>query len=253
MPRMPRTRQRRHPSPSVPRGLAALAVLAAVTTGLGACSDDDRSAGEGPATSPTASAPAGTPSGTATPTASGAASDNAAWAAHRAVPAGLTRMASAKLSVGVPDGFEAVNDPQRLGTTDLAAAGPEGAVIAARVITVPDDEPVPEEGAAWAAAADVVREAENRKAKGIRIVDADVDGQDGWRVTWVSPKTPAAPALKHVWSLVDVDDTSFAIVSVQARPPAFKDGTLDKIGDTLVIRGVNDGTAPSPSASSSGG
>jgi hypothetical protein len=241
MPRMPSTRRRRHRPTSAlprPRRIAVLAALVAVTAGVAGCSGDD----DGPTASGTVSTAA------TAPTATGAVSDKAAWAAHRPVPAGFTRMASAKLSIAVPDSYQAVNDPARLGTTDLAATNTKGGVIAARVIPIPEGQTVPDEGPAWGAAGDVARQAEAAKGKKIAIVDADVDGQDGWRVTWISPASGQVPELKHVWSLVDIDDKSFAIVSVQAEPAEFSAGGLDKIGDTLVIRGVTDGTAPSPTA-----
>jgi hypothetical protein len=206
---------------------------------MAGCSGDEEPAASG---TPTAA-----PSSTL-PTATGSVSDRAGWAAHRPVPAGFTRMASAKLSIAIPDGYQAVNDPARLGTTDLAARDDKGGVIAARVITIPKDEKVPDEGPAWAAAGDVARNAEATKAKDISIVDADVDGQDGWRVEWTSLASGQVPELKHVWSLVDIDEKSFAIVSTQATPKDFKAAGLDKIGDSLVIRGVTDGTAPSPTA-----
>jgi len=236
MPRMPSTRRRRRrpiSAPSRPRRIAVLAALLAVTAGVAGCSGDDDE--------PTAGGTV-----TTAPTATGAVSDRAGWAAHRPVPAGFTRMASAKLSIAVPDGYKAVNDPVRLGTTDLAATDDKGGVIAARVIPIPEDQTVPDEGPAWAAAGDVTRQAEAAKGKEITIVDADIEGQDGWRVTWISPASGQVPELKHVWSLVDIDDASFAIVSVQAEPTDFAAAGLDKIGDTLVIRGVTDGTAPSP-------
>ena len=131
MPRMPSTLRSRHRLPSRTlrhgRSLGALAVLACVGLGLTACSDDDPTAGADTTTSPAASVAAIT-----TPSETGAVSQSAAWARHRPVPAGFTRLASAKLSIGVPDGFEAINDPQRLGTTDLAARNSQGSVIAAR-------------------------------------------------------------------------------------------------------------------------
>lgn len=247
MPRMPSTwRRRLRPTsaPSRPLRAAGPVLLAALAVGLAGCSGDDQPPANGAgATAPSATAPSAT-----APTATGAVSDRAAWAAHRPVPAGFTRMASAKLSIAVPDGYRVVNDPARLGTTDLAATDEKGGVIAARVITIPEKETVPDEGPAWAAAGDVARNAEASKGKDIAIVDADIDGQDGWRVTWVSPAAGQVPELKHVWSLVDIDEKSFAIISVQAQPAAFKAAGLDKVGDSLVIRGVTDGTAPSPTA-----
>jgi hypothetical protein len=250
MPRMLSTWQGRPAPRNTVRRIASLALVAAVTaglsTGLAACSDDDTpSAGDATSSmKPT------------TPAATGSVSENAAWAAHSPVPAGFTRIASSKLSIGIPDSFEPVNDPKNLGTTDLAAtaeAGEDGVrpVISARVIPIPKGETVPEEGPAWAAAADIARAAEEKyKSKDVEIVDSDVEQQDGWKVTWTSPATEQAPALRHVWSLVDIDDSSFAIVSIQGPPKAFKDTDLSTVPETLVIKGVTDGTAPSPKPSS---
>lgn len=250
MPRMLSTWQRRPARRNSIRHIASLALLATVTTAMAACSGNDA-----PPTAEGGVSPSGGASATA-PAETGDVSKNAAWAAHSAVPAGFTRIASSTLSIGIPNNFETINDPKNLGITDLAAAtepDKDGvrAVISARVIPIQKGQTVPEEGPAWAAAADIARAAEEKyKSKDVEIIDADIEQQDGWQVSWTSPRTENAPVMRHIWSLVDIDDTSFAIISIQARPATFKGSALDSVPKTLVIKGVTDGTTPSPTASS---
>lgn len=263
MPRMPSTRPgHRRPFPPTParvrrfpfRSLTC-ALVAALGLGLTACAREGGQATDATPSPTTSPASSESPGGTGTDGTGGSVSDNASWAGAGA-PAGFHRIASSKLSIAVPADFTIVNDPQRLGTTDLAATSEtdgEGVrtVISARVIPIPDGEAVPEEGPAWAAAADVARAAEEQqKSTDVEIVDSDVAQQDGWTVTWTSPKSAEAPRLEHLWMLVDVDDTSFAIVSIQGRPESFASGALADVPGTLVIRGVTDGTSPSPTAPS---